>query len=448
MLIINGKLITWEAENRVLEGQALRIVDGKITEIGEQKSLIEKYPEDERMDADGQYVMPGNICAHTHYYGAYARGLAIPDPAPSSFPEILAKLWWPLDKALDEDAVKYSALVHLVDAIKHGTTTLFDHHASPNFIDGSLDVIADAVDKSGLRSVLCYEVTDRDGAEKAKAGIDENVRFIERVKNENVAEGRVKANFGMHASLTLSDETLEFSRAAVGDDVGFHIHTAESIVDEDDSIEKSGLRVVERLDKHGLLGEKTILVHGVHLDDNEIKIAAETGSWITHQPRSNMNNAVGVAPVQKMLDAGIKLGIGNDGFTQDMWTEWKLTYLLHKLDQGDPRAMNGYDVIKMGVYNNAALANSYFDDKVGELSVGSAADIILVDYHPFTPLHAGNLPWHILFGFNESMVTTTMVNGKVLMRDRKLVTLDEEEISNKAKEHADIVWKNYQHSFN
>jgi cytosine/adenosine deaminase-related metal-dependent hydrolase len=137
------------------------IRSGKIAEIGEKRNLIEKYPEDERLDADGQYVMPGNICAHTHYYGAYARGLAIPDPAPSSFPEILAKLWWPLDKALDEDAVRYSALVHLVDAIKHGTTILFDHHASPNFIDGSLDVIADAVDRSGLRSVLCYEVTDR-----------------------------------------------------------------------------------------------------------------------------------------------------------------------------------------------------------------------------------------------------------------------------------------------
>jgi len=447
MLIINGKLITWESENRVLLGHALRIVDGNISEIGDQKELIEKYPEDEKLDANGQYVMPGNICAHTHYYGAYARGLAIPDPAPSNFPEILSRLWWPLDKALDEDAVRYSAQVHLIDAIKHGTTTLFDHHASPKFIDGSLDVIADAVDESGLRSVLCYEVTDRDGMEKTKAGINENVRFIDRVSKENVADGRVKANFGMHAGLTLSTETLEECRKSVGDEVGFHIHAAESYEDEKDSLEKSGMRVVERLDKHGLLGENTILVHGVHLDDTEIKLAAATGSWITHQPRSNMNNAVGVAPIQKMLVAGVKVGIGNDGFTQDMWTEWKFVYMIHKLDQGDPRAMNGYDVIKMGVYNNAELANRYFDDRLGELSVGSAADIIFVDYQPFTPLHSGNLPWHILFGFNESMITTTIVHGEMLMKDRKILTLNEEEISSKAMEHADIVWKKYQNSF-
>lgn len=448
MLILNGILITWEAENRILEGHALRIMDGKISEIGEQKEMLIKYPEDEQIDAKGQYVMPGNICAHTHYYGAYARGLAIPDPAPSNFPEILAKLWWPLDKALDEDAVRYSALVHLIDAIKHGTTTLFDHHASPNFIDSSLDVIADAVDLSGLRSVLCYEVTDRDGSEKAKAGIAENVRFIDRVNRENIANGRVKANFGLHASLTLSAETLDACRDSVGEGVGFHVHVAEGIADQKDSIEKYDMRVVERMQKHGLLGSKSILAHGVHLDENEICIVADTGTWITHQPRSNMNNAVGVAPIQKMLDSGVNLGIGNDGFTQDMWAEWKLTYLMHKLDQGDPRAMNGMDVIKMGVYNNAELANRYFDERLGELTVGAVADIIFVDYHPFTPMHSGNLPWHILFGFNESMVTSTMVSGKMLMRDRKVLVLDEEEISRKAMEHSDIVWKKYQSSFN
>lgn len=448
MLIINGKIITWETENRILEGQAIRIVDGNITEIAEQNELIEKFRNDEVLDAKGQYVMPGNICAHTHYYGAYARGLAIPDPAPASFPEILSRLWWPLDKALDEDGVKYSALVHLIDAIKHGTTTLFDHHASPNFIDGSLDVIADAVETSGLKSVLCYEVTDRDGVEKAEAGIRENVRFIDKVSGGGYSSGRVSANFGMHASLTLGAETLDKSRAAVGEEVGFHIHAAESLVDETDSLQRSGMRVVERLQKHNLLGSNSILAHGVHMDDNEINIVADTGTWITHQPRSNMNNAVGVAPVQKMLDAGVNVGLGNDGFTQDMWTEWKFTYMLHKLDQADPRAMNGYDVIKMGVYNNAKLANQYFEKKVGEISVGAAADIIFVDHKPFTQLHAGNLPWHIIFGFNESMITTTMVNGKLLMKDRVLLTLDEEEISRKAREHTQVIWKKYQDSFN
>ncbi|MBT4003865.1 MAG: amidohydrolase family protein, partial [Chloroflexi bacterium] len=168
MLITNGKLITWGEENEILDGQAILIKEGLISEIGSQSDLVEKHPSVEQVDAKGQYVMPGNICAHTHYYGAYARGMAIPGPAPKDFPEILEKLWWPLDKALDEESVRSSAEVHLVDAIKHGTTTLIDHHASPNFIDGSLDVIAEAVDRSGLRSVLCYEVSDRDGTAKAE----------------------------------------------------------------------------------------------------------------------------------------------------------------------------------------------------------------------------------------------------------------------------------------
>ena len=146
MLITNGILITWGEDNQILEDQALYIEDGLISAIGPQEAMEACFPDDERLDARGQYIMPGNICAHTHFYGAYARGMAIPGPAPKDFPEILEKLWWPLDLALTEADVRHSALVMLVDAIKHGTTTLIDHHASPNAIDGSLDVIAEAVD--------------------------------------------------------------------------------------------------------------------------------------------------------------------------------------------------------------------------------------------------------------------------------------------------------------
>ncbi len=176
MLITNANLITWETPNRVLHNYAIYIESDHIKEIGTARALMEKYPKARSLDAAGQYVMPGNICAHTHFYGAYARGLAIPGPAPKDFPEILQKLWWPLDRSLDAEGIRYSALVSLVDAIKHGTTTLIDHHASSNYIDGSLDIIADAVHKSGLRGVLCYEVTDRDGLDKASAGINENVQ--------------------------------------------------------------------------------------------------------------------------------------------------------------------------------------------------------------------------------------------------------------------------------
>jgi len=445
MLIVNGKLVTWERENRILEDQAVYI-DGKtIGEIGPEALLREKYPHEEVVDARGQLVMPGNICAHTHFYGAYARGLAIPGSAPKDFPEILKKLWWPLDKALDEDSVRASVLVHLVDAVKHGTTTLFDHHASPNFIDGSLEVIADAVDQSGLRAVLCYEVTDRDGEQKAMIGIRENLNFIKKAGGGQVADGRVAATFGLHASTTLSDETLSACREAAGEDVGFHIHVAEHESDEYDSLNKSGLRVVDRLQKYGILGPRTITAHGVHIDFAEAAILADTGTWLSHQPRSNMNNAVGVAQIESLMRGGVKVCLGNDGFTQDMWTEWKTAYLLHKVWHKDPRRMNGIDVVQMGVYNNAALADVFFPGrKLGMLAEGAAADLIFVDYHPFTPLTAGNLPWQIIFGFNESMVTATMVDGAFLMRDRQLLTLDEAEIAEQALALAPAVWERYQ----
>jgi putative selenium metabolism protein SsnA len=444
LLITNAKLVTWEADNRILENHGLYIKDSKIQEIGPERELIERHPQDERIDAGGQYVMPGNICTHTHFYGAFARGLAIPGPAPKDFPEILRKLWWPLDKSLSLKDVRYSALVCLVDAIRHGTTTLIDHHASPNAIEGSLDVIAEAVESAGLRAALCYEVTDRDGEAKAQAGIQENTRFINRVKQERLADGRVGAAFGLHASLTLSDSTLEDCRQAVPEGVGFHIHGAEHEADQEDSLQKSGRRVVHRLQVHGILGPGTILAHAVHVDEREMEILADSGTWVTHQPRSNMNNGVGAAPIHDLLERGVKVGLGNDGFSNAMWEEWKAAYLMHKVVRRDPRAAQGGEVAKMAVYNNAALAGTFFPQApLGLIAPGAYADLIFVDYQPHTPLTAGNLPWHIVFGFHESMITTTIVAGKVLMKDRQLLTLDAEEVAARARELAPGVWERY-----
>ena len=444
MLITNGKIITWEDPNQILEGQAIYISSGRIVEIGPQDRLVTQHPDSELIDAGGQYVMPGNICAHTHFYGAFARGLAIPGPAPKDFPEILRKLWWPLDKSLGIDDIRASAEVMLVDAIKHGTTTLIDHHASPNAIDGSLDVIAESVTDSGLRAVLCYEVTDRDGKEKAQAGIRENVRFLEGIRSERSAGGRVAGTFGLHASLTLSAETLDACREAVPEGEGFHIHVAEHESDEYDSLGKSGMRVVDRLEKHGILGAKTIVAHAIHIDVKEADLLADTETWVTHQPRSNMNNGVGVAPVESLLRAGVKVGLGTDGFSHTMWEEWKTAYLLHKVWHRDPRRFSGIDAVRLGVYNNAALANKFFPEaSLGVLTPGASADLIFVNYHPHTPLTSGNLPWQIIFGFHESMVTTTIVAGEVLMRDRELVTMDESAITARARELAPNVWERY-----
>jgi putative selenium metabolism protein SsnA len=441
MLITNGTLITWNPDGDILRDYALRIQEGVIREIAPSPELEARYPDEERLDARGQFVMPGNICAHTHFYGAYARGLAIPGAAPASFPQILLRLWWPLDKALDKDTIRTSALVSLVDAIKHGTTTLFDHHASPNFIDGSLDVISRAVDKAGLRAVLCYEVSDRDGFDKAEAGIAENVRFINSSRNHP----RVRGTFGLHASLTIGDATLRKCVSAKPSDAGFHIHVAEHEVDQEESLRKYGKRVVQRLHESGVLeGGKTIAAHCVHIDDNEVTLL-QNNNWVTHQPRSNMNNGVGIMPFDKMMERWVRVCFGNDGFSNNMWAEWKTAYLLHKVATRDPRRASGLWIKEAAVENNAKLAHTFFPKHpIGQLITGAVADIIFVDYHPYTPVTPDNLPWHILFGFESSMVTMTMCDGVVLMKDRQLLTLDEAAVAEEAMAFSARVWDRYE----
>jgi len=443
LLITNARLATLGDDPMLVEDGALLIdsEDGRIAALGSTAELDARYPAAERWDVDGQLVLPSAICAHTHFYGAFARGMAVPGEPAANFTQILERLWWRLDKALTPDDVRYSALVCLVDAIRHGTTTLIDHHASPNAIEGSLDAIAGAVRDAGLRASLCYEVTDRDGPERAQSGIAENIRFAKA----QVASGNSQfaASFGLHASLTLSEETLADCVSAVGDmGIGFHVHVAEDGADQADSLRKCGKRVVKRLHDAGILGPRTIAAHCIHVDDAEIELLAETGTWVTHQPRSNMNNGVGVAPVERMLRAGVNLGLGNDGFSNQMLAEMKAAYLVHKLDQRDPRAMPGDMVMGLAYANNAQLARVFWPDlPLGELREGASADLVFLDYAPTTPLSAGNLPWHLLFGVEASAVTATVCAGRVLMRDRKLLTLDEEAITARSQELAARAWE-------
>lgn len=450
MLILNGTLVTLGAHNEILSDGALLIQGDKISALGKTNDLVAQFPHEETLDARGKLIMPGNICAHTHFYGAFARGMALPPgPPPKNFPEILQKLWWRIDRALTLEDSKYSALVCLVDAIKHGTTTLIDHHASPNAIDGSLDAIADAVNEAGLRASLCYEVTDRNGEEGARAGIRENVRFLKKAAGSRkqaagespVANNLIQATFGLHASFTVSDRTLEKCLMELdGVDSGFHIHVAEDISDQDDALQNHGMRVGDRLNARGILGARTIAAHCVHVDVGEIDLFKRTRTKVSHQPRSNMNNAVGVANVLGMMRHGVTVGLGNDGFSNNMFSEMKTAYLLHKSHQHDPRAMGADQVFQMAYANNAKICANFWNASVGELSVGAYADIILLDYAPFTELSTGNFPWHVIFGADGSNVTHTICGGKLLMKDRELLTLDEEAIAAKAMVLSRQVW--------
>jgi len=440
MLITHGLVATFGATPQMIADGAVHYTTGRIDAVGATADLARQFPADETLDARGQLVMPGNICSHTHFYGAFARGMALRGEPPKNFVEILEKLWWRLDRALLMEDIRYSALVCLVDAIRHGTTTLIDHHASPNEIDGSLDTIAGAAIAAGVRVACAYEVTDRNGDDGAAAGIAENARFLKA--QQQSPHPLIGASFGLHASFTLSDKTLDRCVGAARDlKSGFHVHVAEDKADQADCLNKHNRKVVERFDDARVLGPQTIAAHCVQIDAYEIDILRETRTKVTHQPRSNMNNAVGMQATAQLLKRGICVGLGNDGFSNDMFMEMKAAYLAHKQAAGDPRVMGADDVLRLAFANNAQIAGLFWRDPLATLAPGAAADIILLDYAPITPLDAGNLPWHLIFGAGGSHVTTTICNGKALMKDRALLTLDEAEIAAKAREHAAQVWK-------
>src|SRR6266571_3528598 len=450
-LIGNGTIVTLGTQNQLIEHGAVLVRNDRIAAIDSVTALRQQYPDAEYVDANGGLIMPGFLCTHTHFYGAFARGMAIPGEPPRNFPEILERLWWRLDKLLTLEDTRASVEIFLADAVRHGTTCVVDHHASPNAVDGSLDVIADAVERAGMRACLAYEVSDRDGPAVIEAGIRENERFIRALQAERrqqAAAGMIAASYGLHASFTLSPATLERCAAGGADaGVGFHIHVAEDISDENDSISQYAMRVADRLAANHILGPHSIAAHCVHVNSGEIGHLAETHTHSVHNPRSNMNNAVGRSPVEEMVRAGVNVGLGNDGFSMNMMQEMKAAYLLHKLALADPRVMPGDLVLNMAFQHNAHIMNAVFRPfaptfpPVGELSVGAAADIVLLDYLPPTPMSSGNFPWHLIFGMDAHHVNSTMVAGRWLMRNRQLLTIDEARIHARARELAEALWK-------
>jgi len=440
MLILNGTLLTFAEGDRVIPRGALRIVGDRITDVGFSSELSARYPGEEVLDATGQLVMPGLICSHTHFYGAFARGMALPGPPPKDFLQILEGLWWRLDKVLTLPDVRASVEVCLVDAIRHGATTLFDHHASPNAIEGSLETIAETVREAGVRACLCYEVSDRDGLDVARQGLTETARFARAAQREG--DPHLAGMIGLHASMTLSNATLETAVGLADDlEVGCHIHVAEDMADQRDALKRMGLRVVERLLQHGVLGQMGIAAHCVHVDGYEMDILRETGTHVAHNPRSNMNNGVGTASVPTMLRRGIEVGLGNDGFSNNMFVEMHVAYLVHKLASGDPQAMPADDVLALISGGGAHLAGRYFPGPLGQLAVGAVADVITVGYHPTTPLHEGNYPWHVIFGVDGTDVRTTIVGGRLLMQEGEVLTLDEEAITARSQQLARDLWR-------
>ena len=434
----NGIVVTLGENNRVLWNATI-VSDGElIAAVGEADEMKQQFPGAEAIDCSGKVILPGFICTHHHFYSTMARGMGIPGEPASNFVEILERLWWKVDRALDEEDILLSAQLPLIDCIRNGTTTVIDHHASPAMRDGSLDMLEDAVRQAGIRASLCYEVSDRN---VAGGGVAENKRFIKKVGK---GDGQIAAMMGMHASFTLSDATIEecvgIAREA---GVGCHIHVAEDAADREDSIAKYKMPTVKRLEKLSITGEKSIFVHCVHIDEAEMDLLAETRTSVVHNPESNMNNAVGVTPLLKLLEKGVLVGLGTDGMGSDMLAQMRCAYLLHRLANRDPRVAF-LEAPQLLLGNNALIAERQFGIHLGEISEGRPADLAVLDYQPPTPLSEANFLGHLIFGLVDATVDTTVCKGKILMKGKQILSMDEARIAARSREMAPMMWKRLQ----
>ena len=442
MLVIgNGKLFTRNDEMPFVENGAVAIEGTKIAAVGETEAIKKQYGDAEFIDAKGGVIMPAFINTHEHIYSAMARGLSIKGYNPKGFLDILDGQWWTIDRHLTLEQTKYSAVETLISCIRNGVTTVFDHHASFGQIGGSLFTIADVAKELGVRACLCYEISDRDGMDKARESVMENAEFIRYALKDDT--DMIAGMMGMHAQFSISDATMELAAANKPDEVGYHIHVAEGIEDLHDCLKKYGKRIVDRLMDFNILGEKTLLGHCIYINPHEMDLIKDTNTMVVHNPESNMGNACGCPPTMELVHRGILTGLGTDGYTHDMIESYKVANVLHKHHLCDANAAWG-EVPKMLFENNAAIANRYFKTPLGVLKEGAAGDVIVVDYNPPTQLDASNINGHILFGMTGRDVVTTVANGRVLMKDREIKVIDVEEAMAKCREESAKLW----HSIN
>ncbi|MCP4297493.1 MAG: putative aminohydrolase SsnA [Proteobacteria bacterium] len=444
LILDNITIFTNNTNSDILHDHVVIISGNKIAAIQERQSISEEYQQYQKFDGGGRLLMPGLVNGHMHFYSTYARGISLPD-APQGFSEILKKMWWKLDSVLDNDAIYYSALVPSITAIKSGVTSVIDHHASPQAVDGSLDLIESAVGKVGLRAALCYEISDRDGKEICKKGLDENERYIKKClkKDEIDPSNPYSGMVGLHASFTLENDTLEAAGNLISlHGQGGHIHVSEAQDDIVATQEKFGSGVIERLLHFGILGDRSLAAHCIHLTEEEKSLLADSGTMVVHNPQSNMNNAVGRTDLAGLLRRDIKLGLGTDGMTPDITTDLKTAIWLQKHDLKDNNAAF-MDLEQMVMQNNPAIMSRIGGKSLGRIEAGYLADMILIDYDPPTPMDKNNFWGHFVFGICDVAVNTSIINGKIVMQDKKLVGIDEGEIYSKSREIARQVWQKF-----
>lgn len=409
-------------------GINMRCARDRIVAIG---AGLTPEPGDEVVDLEGALVMPGLVVGHHHLYSALARGMPFPaaDP-PRDFHDTLKKIWWRLDRALDSDTVYLSALAGAMDAARFGVTAVVDHHASPMAVAGSLDEIARGLGEVGVRGLLCYEVSDRDGPKVARAGVEENRRFVAARAEDQLFRGMI----GAHASFTIGDETLDsLARVCQESGAGLHIHLLEDAVDRTASVDCHGQDPVRRLQVRGLLGDRALCAHGVHLTAEEAEILRDARVFVAHNARSNMNNRVGAARVGTLGD---RVVLGTDGIDGDILSEARAAFFRGREHQPPLDLGQVVDMLT----GAGALLQSYFGVPFGRLEPGAMADLVVLGYDPPTPLTRENLAGHVGFGWGAHLVRSVIVGGRFVFRDRSFVHIDEAEAAARTREGAARLW--------
>jgi len=434
LLVKGGVAVTMDQKRRVIDDAGVAVVDGKIVAVGPHEDVSRGFGGDEVVDARGCIVMPGLICSHTHLYGVALRGSALNIEPPSDFLQILQRVWWPVDEKLTNDDAYATTLAAGIESLMNGTTCYADTYSAPNAIEGSLDQIAKASNEVGLRGIISFEATERRSADEGTRGLKENLRFIEKK-----GKGRSMGMISLHASFTVSDDLiLRGVEASRRHKVPLTIHVSEGPNDSYHNMERYGSRSIERLQKVGLLSPSAVLAHCVHLTEREIELIAKSSASVAHNPMSNMLNAVGVTPLLEMLDHGVNVGLGNDGYVFDMFENMRAGFLLQRVARRNPNRPSPQEVVEMCTVN---AARAYGLSSLGSIEVGKKADVIVVRPTLTATPYSGSIYGYIVNSLRGSDVRDAVVDGQVVMKNRKLLTLDVRKAEAKVLKAMNRLWQ-------
>jgi len=433
-LLNNVRLIDPFGENQFIENGYIIIEDETIIEVG--AGSADNNNADEIIDLKGKTVLPGMINCHTHLYSALSIGMPAPKNVPQNFVQKLQEIWWKLDLALDEDSTKASFESGLLECLKYGVTTVFDHHSSPNYTDGSLQLLVDTAEMFGQNISVAFETTDRNGKEFFTSGLNENIKTFEKFQNDKY----VRPLIGLHATFTLSDYSLKFIYNELKglENWGIHIHVAEDKADEKDAQNRKYKSVINRLNKFNLINGHSFIIHGIHSSDSDIDLLKISDASLVHNPTSNANNRVGMLPNSHI--STMKSGLGTDGMRANMFEEVQQGTLIRSshLKGGE----STIDYLELLFKNNPAIATKCFGRPIGHLSVGNQADLVIYDYNPRTAITKDNFAGHILFGFGQP--NDVITRGKYQIKNRKFIDVSEQDIEKNARVQSQKLWSKIQ----